>query len=231
MLKWRMNEKEREMKTEIIACRTLEDELTTALKNTGLDFPIHWIDSGLHNTPKRLTSRLQENLKAINTERVLFVMGFCGNAVLGLSSPDCEMVIPRVDDCISLLIGSVSQRLEIGQSDAAYFLTEGWLRGERNLWVEYQYALKKYGLKQAEEISRMMYGNYSTLEVLDNGVVPIQPLVAKTKIIADTLHLKQKILPASIDYIEELLLGPWPEDRFLVKAPGECVTVEDLKLK
>ena len=43
------------MKTCIVACKTLEDELALAAKRTGIELPVVWIESGLHNTPKLLT--------------------------------------------------------------------------------------------------------------------------------------------------------------------------------
>ena len=33
--------------------------------------------------------------------------------------------------------------------------------------------------------------------------------------IADGLHLAQRVIPASARYLEDLLTGPWPEERFL----------------
>ena len=141
------------------------------------------------------------------------------------------MIIPRVDDCISLLIGSPSARAKVSGELAAYFLTEGWLRGERNLWVEYQYTVDKYGKEEADSIAKTMYGHYRTLGLLDTGVSPIEPLIESTKIIAGTLKLEQRVIPASVAYLEQLLLGPWTEDRFVIKAQNSAITADDLVLR
>jgi len=218
------------METAIIACQTLETELGQAMKNIGSDYPIHYMESGLHNTPAKLFRRLSELLGEIRADRVLLAMGFCGNSVAGIRAGDFELIIPRVDDCISLLLGSQKKRAAVSREYAAYFLTEGWMRGERNLWVEHQHAVKKYGEEMAMEIAEMLYGHYRTLALLDTGAEPIEPLVEKTKIIADTLHLEQKILPATVAYLEELLTGPWSPERFLVLPPGTAITQEDLRL-
>ena len=53
------------MKTVILSCRTLEDELLAALAKSGKDYEIVWLESGLHNVPKKLTARLQEELDKI----------------------------------------------------------------------------------------------------------------------------------------------------------------------
>lgn len=218
------------MKTVIAACKTLEDELNFAIHKTGITYPVEWIESGLHNTPKKLNARISELLCRINAERVLLVMGFCGNSIQGIKAGNFELIVPRVDDCISLLIGSLKKRSDVSREYAAYFLTDGWMRGERNLWVEYQYAVHKYGEDEAKNIAELMYGHYRTLGILDVGVNPINPLIESTKIIADTLNLEQKVIPASVSYIEQLLTGPWPEDKFIVKAPEEEITDIDLTI-
>ena len=216
------------LKTAIVACKTLEAELLFAIQKAGISYPVMWIESGLHNTPEKLAATLQGILDSITAQRVLAALGFCGNSIQGIKAGGFELIIPRVDDCISLLLGSVKSRSVISGKYAAYFLTEGWMRGKQNLWVEYQDMREKYGEEQAQSIAEMMYGNYRTLCLLDSGVEPIGALTNKTKIIADTLGLKQKVIPATVEYIENLLTGPWEESKFLIKAPGETITAEDL---
>ena len=216
------------MKTVIVSCKTLELELDSALKELDIHFPILWLESGLHSAPKKLKARLQQILDEIQADRVLLVMGFCGNSVQGITARDFELIVPKVDDCISLLLGSVEERTKISGLYDAYFLTEGWLRGERNLWVEYQYALDKYGEEQAREIADALYGHYRTLALLDSGVSPIEQLVDTTEVIAETLNLKQQIIPASTAYIKHLLTGPWSDEMFLIKAPGHTIEIGDL---
>ena len=219
------------MNTVIIACKTLEDELNRAKKNTGISYPVQWIESGLHNYPQKLNARILEILDRIEADRVLMVLGFCGNSIQGIASKNYELIIPRVDDCISLLIGSAKDRVKISEEYAAYFLTDGWMRGERNLWVEYQYTVDKYGEEEAKSIAKTMYGHYRTLGLLDAGVNPIEPLIESTKIIANTLKLEQKVIPASLTYIEQLLTGPWTTDKFIIKKQNSEITAADLLLR
>ena len=94
------------MNTAVIGCRTIEKELTAAMEQTRLTYPIYWLEAGPHNVPQQLHQALQEQIdRCGDRERVLLAMGFCGNAVCGLRSGPGELVIPRVDDCISLLLG------------------------------------------------------------------------------------------------------------------------------
>ncbi len=218
------------MKTAIVSCRTLETELTAALRRTGGDYTVSWLESGLHNVPQKLFQQLDELLSSLEADRVLLAMGFCGNAIAGLRTGDYELIVPRADDCITLLLGSPSRRAEIAKRLSAYFLTEGWMRGERNLWVEYQYSVKKFGEKTARKLADMMFGHYRTLALLDTGLDDMDALLEETRIIAQTLDLEQKVVPATVRFLEELLTGPWNEERFLRVPPHTVIRQSDLSL-
>ena len=218
------------MKTAIIACKTIEDELRFAMEQTGCSYPIVWLEQGLHNVPEMLKTAVQTALDGIDAERVLMAMGFCGNAIRGLHVPVEELVVPRVDDCISLLLGSVKRRLEVSREYSAYFFTEGWLRGERNIWVEHLHMLETYGEELTEELEKSMFGHYRTLGLLDCGIKPMEPLIEGTKMIADGLHLTQQVIPASAQYLADLLTGPWSEARFVTLRRGEEISDETMTL-
>ena len=127
------------MKTIMIACKTIERELKKAIRDTGISYPCTWLESGLHNYPEKLREALQKTLDEISseTERVILAFGYCGNAVNGLKTGNFQLILPRVDDCITLMLGSFKKRQEISAEAASYFLTKGWLDGERNIWAEY----------------------------------------------------------------------------------------------
>ena len=217
------------MKTVILSCRTLEDELRASMEKSGKDYPVVWLESGLHNVPKKLTGRIQEELDKIEADRVLLAMGFCGNAMAGIHG-NFEMILPRVDDCISLLLGSVERRMEIAREYAAYFFTEGWMRGERNIIVEYEHTLNKYGPEITESVMEMMYSHYRTLAILNCGVGDVPSLMEQTKEIAERLHLEQRELPATLDYLVELFTGPWSEERFITLPAGQVLDSSLLRL-
>lgn len=216
----------------IIACKTLQRELELALEHIVEEYQIIWIESGLHNTPKKLTLRLQEEFNKISKDcnRVLLCFGTCGNSVVGLKTGEFELVIPRVDDCITLLLGSLEKRIEVSKEKVTYFLTKGWLDGERNLWAEYQYSIDKYGKEEADELFDFMLASYKRLGILDTGAYNIEEVLKDSEIIASTFKLELEKLEASIEYIEELLLGPWDKKRFIIMKPNSEITTDDTLL-
>lgn len=220
------------MKTMIICCKTIEHELLLAAAGTGVSYPVIWIESGLHNVPSKLNARLQQELDRLPTDidRVLLGFGYCGNALIGLKTGAYETVLPRVDDCITLMLGSYRRRLQITKEEGTYFLTEGWLRGERNIWEEYLHTRKRYGEKRAQQIFAAMLAHYSRLGVVDTGACELQQLLPTTERIAAQLGLRHQVLPGSLSLLEALLTGPWEEPAFLTVPPFSTIAAHQLWL-
>ena len=110
------------MKTTLLACETLRNEIEAVIEKKHLKLDLCWIESGLHNTPKKLHARLQEELDSISgCDRLLLGFGRCGNSVLGLRTGDYETIFPRIEDCISLFFGSDEARSTYGREHAAIY--------------------------------------------------------------------------------------------------------------
>jgi hypothetical protein len=208
------------MKTVILACNTIREEFEKAAVETGSSHPFHWVESGLHLKPESLRGRLQEELDCLShADRVLLGFGFCGHAVAGLISRDYELIIPKVDDCISLLLGSRENRERCCKSGGIYFLTKGWLEGEFNIWKEYQSVLARFGPDKTERIYRRMLAHYQFLGLIDTGAYELDVLIPLVSEIATTLNLKTRVLPGSDLYLKKLLTGPWTEGDFVIVPP------------
>lgn len=205
------------MNTVIVACNTIRAELEKAAAETGCGYPFQWVESGLHLRPESLRNRLQEELDGlVNVDRVLLGFGFCGHAVAGLISRDYELIIPKVDDCISILLGSRENRDRCCGSGGVYFLTKGWLEGELNIWKEYQATLERLGPDTTERIYRRMLEHYQFLGLIDTGAYELDLLLPEVDLIAATLNLKTRIFPGSDAYLKKLVAGPWDEPDFIV---------------
>jgi len=216
------------MTTEIVSCRTLEIELGHAMAACGVNYPTHYTDSELHNAPGKLKGVLQGILDGLECDRVLLVMGFCGGGVEGLETGDFELVIPRVDDCISLLMGFDRKQLACDDKPT-YFLTQGWLNSKDNIWIEYNYCLAKYGPDTSKQVFDLMFGNYVRLGVLDCGCYDVNDILAQCEMIASALKLETEVVSGTTRYIRDLLTGPWGDDCLIVP-PHTRLTRDMLKL-
>jgi hypothetical protein len=87
----------------IIACNVLRDEV---LRVAG-DLEVEFIDGLLHDHPERLRATLNERIAATPGERtILLGCGRRSNGSVGLQAGPHRLVLPAVDDCIALLLGS-----------------------------------------------------------------------------------------------------------------------------
>lgn len=199
------------MNTAIIACRTLEKELLAAMAKSGCTYPIRWLTPGAHNVPEKRRTEIQQALdNCAGFDTVLLAMSLCGNSVVGLQTHDFQLVVPRCDDCITVLLGSQKRRNE---NPAAYFLTEGWLAGKDNIRSEYQRTLEKYGKVRTKRIFASMLANYERIAFVDTGCSDVSSEIRE---FAAVLGLEYVRVEGTVSYLEELLARNWDESRFLV---------------
>ena len=193
----------------MIACDTLRTEIEHVMQVHGFDRPVVWIEHLLHNVPTKLTAALQEAIDSIeDADRVLLGFGNCGNAIQGLKSGDFELIVPRLDDCVSLVLGSQRYRERYSREHHAFYLTDGWITGSRTIEVEYNEMIEDYGEEEAD---------YDLLQRY------LDTLMDRTRHLCEVIETEQVVEPATLAYVERLVCGPWPEDLFVHVAPGEII--------
>ena len=207
------------MKTCIIACSTLKKELLAAMEQASCAYPIHWLEAGQHNRRDARRAEIQSALDAVtDCDTVLLAMTLCGGCVTGLKARNFRLVVPRCDDCITLLLGSRDVRKD---NSATYFLTEGWLAGKDSIAAEYRRTLKKHGHSRAERVFSAMFANYDKMAFVDTGCGDAADAVQQ---IAAGLGLTYTHIPGTLSWLEALLTGSWDPERFLVLKAGETLT-------
>ena len=213
-------------KTLVIGCRTTENELLAAMRAAGISYDLVWIEARLHNVKKKLNKALSDLIsEAENYDTILFATGFCGNSVLGLESSHARLVLPRVDDCTSLLIGGTRNKSSWMDS---YFLTECWLKSKGNIWDEYKHAVARYGSERADKIFQVMFAHYKRITLIDTGCYDLVKTREAASEIARAFSLDLNVLPGTLSYLTDLLTGNWDPDRFLIVPPHSRISSEDL---
>ncbi|MDY6826945.1 MAG: DUF1638 domain-containing protein [Bacillota bacterium] len=186
------------------------------------------MESGLHNYPDQLKTRLQQTLDQIdNSDYILMLFGLCGNALLGLRSPKATLVIPKVDDCISLFLGGNHKRREMENTTRAYYLTKGWLRYENNIWQEYQRSIQIYGLEKTRRLFGVMLKHYTHLMIIDTNAYDTCKFLEECRNIATALDLEVQVVPGDLTILQKALLRKWDDD-FTIISPGREVTLRDM---
>jgi len=206
----------------IIACETIDDEVHKVNRR---GFPCHFLEHGLHRTPDLLRERLQEAIsQAKDGEVILLGYGLCSNGVIGLRSPDKWLIIPRVDDCISLLLGSRKAYLEhFSAEPGTYYLTKGWIEHGKNPYQQYQENLKKYDPETALWVAKELLKNYTRVALIDTSAYNLNGYRSQAKEMADFFGLRLEEVAGTIELLHNLVRGKWGRD-FLVVEPGAEVT-------
>lgn len=219
------------MKTVILCCASLEKEVRLAMARKEISYPLHILTDNNHDVPNRLREAIQRELDGIQyADRVLMAFGTCGGAMVGLRTGNFQLILPRVDDCLSLLMGSMEQRYAALQGGFGIFLTESWLSSSRSMERELERIRRVYPPKRAETIIRLMYRNFDSLNVIDTGAYPVESILPRTHALAEQLHLTHRVVPGDSRYLETLLAGPWDAGRFICIPENTVITDADVLL-
>ena len=212
----------------IIACATVIEEMLPLLPE-GVTYEV--LDFGLHLTPEKLRSQLQAAIDAASTEADTVILGYglCSMAVVGLKANGCTLVVPRVDDCIAIFLGSHSAYLEqFGREPGTYYLTKGWIEVSDTPFTEYERLAEKYGPERAERMIKLMLKNYTRLAFIDTGHYEQERYRAYARRTAERFELRYEEIPGSKALVEKMLYGPWDGD-FVIARPGETISYADFR--
>lgn len=212
----------------IIACQTLRDELKLAIRETGCQTPVIWIDSDYHNDPNQLRDRLQQEIDSLTgRENILLAYGCCGTGLVGLKATGGNLIIPKTEDCISMVLGRPGE--EFARLKQTYFLTKGWIEGAKSIFVEYDHALKRYGPIRTKRLFEVMLKHYRYLMLIDTGAYDFDYCYSKTEELAQKIGLEPAVSKGDTWHLKKLLTGPHDKD-FCVIPPGGSVELSHFGL-
>jgi hypothetical protein len=215
--------------TKVIACATVIEEMLP-LMPAGMPYEV--LDFGLHLVPNQLKQTLQDAIDQAGQEAETVILGYglCSLAVIGLRATNCTLVVPRVDDCIAIFLGSSSAyQAQASQEPGTYYLTKGWIEVSDTLLDEYNRSVERYGQDQAERIMGIMLRHYRRLVFIDTGQHDQERYRAYARRTAKQFKLRYEEIPGSDALIRKMLFGPWDAD-FVVVNPGQTIAYADFKV-
>jgi len=111
----------------VIACGVMARELE---RLAGRDVRCAFLDQGLHQNPAQMAGRVQEAVRAVEEEpeQVILGYGLCCNGIVGVQAGRHPLWVPKVHDCLALLLGSARRYQEEQEREpGTYYLTRGWI--------------------------------------------------------------------------------------------------------
>lgn len=208
------------MTVKIIACEVMRDEILAVTEGKPVKF--EFISMGLHLYPQKLGQELQRILNSLSGyERVILAFGLCGGATKELKTADFTLTIPRVHDCIPLLLGSVKRYESFRQQEkGTLYLSHGWMNGERSILSDHGRLLEKYGAKKAASLLARIYDGYRRVVFIRTGNPLEEADLERSRYIGGLLRLEHQIAEGDLSYIKSMVHGPWPETDFIHIPPG-----------
>ena len=159
----------------VVSCQVLQDLLANLLPD-GLAQQVTFMDYGLHRVPGKMAGTLQEVLDALEQPSLVVLgYGLCGTGLKGLKAGPHTLLVPRVDDCIALLLGSYRAYMREFQAvPGTYYLSKGWLESGSHPLKEYQEYVPRYGEQEAMWIMDQQYQHYERLVLVAHNEADLE---------------------------------------------------------
>ena len=213
----------------ILACRNLKLHLEKAQKTMGTDIPVIELDTSLHKEPEKMREKILEEIAGIPEEydEILVAMGFCGGSWKDVSV-DRTIVMPKVDDCITMLLTLSDEPKANLKHSGVMYLTDNrddemTIPGIRRSLID------KYGEKRGLLVFNMWFDSYTKIAPIDTGAYDSydEAFEEYARESAELIGGTVEHVPGSNRILEKLVSGQWDE-QFFVLRPGETVFDEDL---
>ncbi len=211
-------------RTKVIACATVIEEMQPLMP---ADMQRQVLDFGLHLRPGELTKALQAAIdQSTDADLILLGYGQCSRAVIGLKASHATLVVPRVDDCIAIFLGSRSAyQTQASKEPGTYYLTKGWIEVGDSPFEEYRRLSERYGEQKALRMIRLMLKNYTRLAFINTGAYELERYREYARQTAERFGLRFEEIEGAPSLVHKLLFGPW-DDEIIVCPPGQTITYE-----
>jgi hypothetical protein len=231
----------------VVGCSVFQPEIAY-LQNRGIrtrcDF--YWLPQRLHSRPLELRRLVQEQIDLIDRtgtpyRAILLLYGLCSKGIVGISSRRYPLVIPRAQDCITLLLGSRKRYAEhFKEKPGTYWFTKGWIdtgftpgvaSSYQGVYKPYEQKYRTYREKYDEKTARYLIqewdqrwiGRYTTLAYIDWGMEGNENFRDFARANARGLGLEFEELQGDPSLMRRLLNGDWNDQDFLRVPPGRKI--------
>ena len=215
----------------IFACSSLRPFIDAAQAEEGTSWPVIEIDRSYHSEPSDMKAKTAELLARLpeGTDTALIAMGFCGGVWDHVSFP-FRIVIPRFDDCVSILLtdgdGYLPNRKETGH---LYLYEEkpedfsALALARDGAFSESEYA----GLSR-EALFHMWFDNYRYMDIIDTGLNDCytEEYAAAAQEQADRISAELGYVSGGYHVLKKLVSGRW-DDQFLIAEPRHLIRHAD----
>ena len=214
--------------TVILACSAMSLHVAAAQKTMKTDFPVIEVDSSFHENPSKMRQKIIETLEQMekSIDTVLVAMGFCGGSWEDIAT-DKRIVIPRVDDCITLLLHTDDTWYPNLKQCGHLYLRDD-IEGKFSPKSIKKNLCSQYGDSEGSFVFRTWFGSYTNADIIDTGAYDChsEAYMLEAMENADLMEATLDYVPGRNLILEKLVSGRW-DQQFLVIEPGNTVSNMD----
>jgi hypothetical protein len=213
-------------KVKFITCEVILDEVKEKIPES---WEVTSLEKRLHERSDELREKLQAEIDSSTGFDIIFLgFGLCGKSVEGLISRDAVLVIPKCDDCIAILLGSVEEyRKQSKKEPGTYYLTRGYI-GEIEddiIGGGFSEIRDKYDEETWKWVIKEMLKNYKRLVYINTGNYDPEKWRRMAMEEAEKLELGFEEIKSTGTFLKKISEGNWDGD-FIAVNPGRKVTAD-----
>ncbi len=216
------------MSTVIISCTSLADNLKCAQEKMGANYQVYFIDRKYHIDPtimrEKILNTIKELPKAVDT--VLVSMGFCGGS-WGNISVDKRIVIPRVDDCISLQLHTKeTSGVNLKKGNCMYMTgSDSYATSHQNMKER---LCERMGAEDGEATFNKWFAGFDKISIIETGTYEMhdKEFLALAEQNTNAINAEIEYVRGSNIILEKLVAWKWDE-QFIVCDPNKKLDFND----
>jgi len=193
----------------IVACSILRRELEQIVDGMPEVADVIYLDAAIHVNPQKMKEAIKEQIETLKgkVDLVFLGYGFC-QSLKGIEDEvDIPVILPQVDDCISLLFTPERYAEEKRKELGTWFMTPGWAD------VGIEMVIKELKLERAikrgkdpVDMARRLFTHYKRGLYINTGVGSDTDNMTKAEDFCTKLNLTLETCSA-----EPVLLKEWLE--------------------
>jgi hypothetical protein len=239
------------MRLKVISCNVFLREVSLLAARSSATLDISYVPQGLHNYPDVLRREIQSRIDEVDAgphgrekltappepvAAIVLGFGLCSRALCGVASTRHRLVLPRVHDCIALLLGSHRRyRREFDANPGTYWFSPGWIEhstfpcGRSGTLLRERFA-EAYGRENADYLIEM---EVASLQAYSRAALITWPGLDRPEYhdhagrIAGEMEWQVEHLQGSPALMERILNGTWTTEDAVVAEPGQTFAIGD----
>lgn len=234
------------MRLKAIVCQVMTREMEAVAPLSPHSVEVEVLTMGLHDLGAAMRSHLQVRIDAADAggyDALLLGYGLCGRGTDGLQAGKTPLVLPRVHDCIGILMGDHRKyQAYFEDHPGVYYRSPGWIEFQApGQWLQPAQALTKNALgeRRSREDLIAQYGeengtylfeqftsyrrHYSGLSYISTGVPSDDRCRNLARAEAEREGWAFDEVQGSLSLLERMVSGDWDPADFLVVPPGKTV--------